>query len=168
MLKVTKRIYIGHSDKRCFWGKGANTIEYTGKKWNSVLLLSCSGKSHNSIWEQTVRVSAVLYWKGQIRDRKLITTPVTVMDVMPTILELLNDRANVIPTDGKSLLPVLFNESQQSQHEFIFHYVEITKPAAVTSGPYKVVYTDTQGTDCQLTYYLFVTDAPILFRKCHW
>ena len=93
----------------------------------------------------------MLSWKGQIRDRKLITTPVTVMDVMPTILELLNDRANVTLTDGKSLLPVLFNESQQSQHEFIFHYVEITKPAAVTLGPYKVVYTDTQGTDCQLT-----------------
>lgn len=73
------------------------------------------------------------------------------MDVMPTVLELLNDRADATPTDGKSLLPFLFNESLESQHEFIFHYVEITKPAAITSGPYKVVYTNTQGTGCQLT-----------------
>lgn len=67
------------------------------------------------------------------------------MDVMPTVLELLNHSADAFYTDGKSLLPVLFNSSQESQHKYIFHYIEVTKPAAVTSGPYKAVYTDNKG-----------------------
>lgn len=103
------------------------------------------GKSRNGIWEQTIRVPAVLTWRGQISDRQLIKTPVTVMDVMPTVLELMNYSTNELHFDGKNLLPVLFSTSQASQHEHIFHYVEVTKPAAITAGSYKVVYTDMTG-----------------------
>lgn len=84
-------------------------------------------------------------WKEELAGRQIIKTPVTVMDVMPTVLELLNHSADAFYTDGKSLLPVLFNSSQESQHKYIFHYIEVTKPAAVTSGPYKAVYTDIKG-----------------------
>ena len=102
-------------------------------------------KRQGSIWEQTICVPTVLNWKGRIKDRWLISTPVTVMDVMPSVLELLNVSSAAVHTDGKSLLPVLLNTSQESQHEYIFHYVEVTKPAAVTTGPYKLIYTDTKG-----------------------
>ena len=85
-------------------------------------------------------------WKEEIAERQIIRTPVTVMDVMPTILELLNHSTGAFYSDGKSLLPVLFNLSQESQHKYIFHYVEVTKPAAVTSGSYKAVYTEIKGT----------------------
>ena len=88
---------------------------------------------------------AVMRWKEELTGRQIIRTPVTVMDVMPTVLELLNHSADAFYTDGKSLLPVLFNSSQESQHKYIFHYIEVTKPAAVTSGPYKAVYTDNKG-----------------------
>ena len=67
------------------------------------------------------------------------------MDIMPTVLELLNHSADALQSDGKSLLPVLFNTSAESQHEYIFHYVEVTKPSAITTGSYKVVYTDIKG-----------------------
>lgn len=78
-------------------------------------------------------------------DRRLIKTPVTIMDVMPTVLELLNYSANALQSDGKSLLPLLFNTSQEAPHDYIFHYVEVTKPAAVTAGAYKVIYADMKG-----------------------
>ena len=87
----------------------------------------------------------VIRWKGQLTERQIIRMPVTVMDVMPTVLELLNHSTGALYSDGKSLLPVLFNSSQESRHKYIFHYVEVTKPAAVTSGPYKVVYTEIKG-----------------------
>ena len=80
-------------------------------------------------------------------ERQLIKTPVTVMDVMPTVLELLNHSADALQSDGKSLLPVLLKTSTESQHKYIFHYQEVTKPAAITSGPYKVVYTDMKGSN---------------------
>ena len=108
-------------------------------------LLHDLGESKNSIWEQTIRVPAVLKWTGQIMDRRLIENPVTIMDIMPTVLELLNYSANALQCDGKSLLPVLFNTSQESQHGHIFHYVEVTKPAAVTTGAYKVIFADVKG-----------------------
>lgn len=88
---------------------------------------------------------AVMRWKEELTERQIIRMPVTVMDFMPTVLELLNHSADAFYSDGKSLLPVLFNTSQESQHKYIFHYIEVTKPAAVTSGPYKVVYTEIKG-----------------------
>ena len=71
---------------------------------------------------------------------------------MPTVLELLNHSADALQSDGKSLLPVLFNTSAESQHEYIFHYVEVTKPSAITTGSYKVVYTDIKGNNEQIQY----------------
>ena len=72
------------------------------------------------------------------------------MDIMPTVLELLNHSADALQSDGKSLLPVLFNTSVESQHEYIFHYVEVTKPSAITAGSYKVVYTDIKGNNKEI------------------
>lgn len=105
-----------------------------------------AGGSKRDTCERIVRVPAVMRWKEEITGRQIIRTPVTVMDVMPTVLELLNHSTGAFYSDGKSLLPVLFNLSQESQHKYIFHYVEVTKPAAVTSGPYKAVYTEIKGT----------------------
>lgn len=124
-----------------------------------ILLNSIREKRQGSIWEQTICVPTVLNWKGHIKDRWLISTPVTVMDVMPSVLELLNVSSAAVHTDGKSLLPVLLNTSQESQHEYIFHYVEVTKPAAVTTGPYKLIYTDTKDDG---TAEIF--DPPLLFN----
>ena len=108
------------------------------------MLVSIDG-SKNYIWERTIRVPAVIRWKGVVTEGQVIRSPVTIMDVMPTVLELLNYSASALPSDGKSLLPVMFNSSEESKHKHIFHYVEVTKPAAVTSGPYKVVYTGIKG-----------------------
>ena len=99
----------------------------------------------NRIWEQTIRVPAVMRWKGKLKENQIIKTPVTIMDVVPTVLELLNESAEAMYLDGKSLLPVLLNSSVNSQHKYIFHYLDVTKPAAITSGSYKVVYTEIKG-----------------------
>ena len=107
---------------------------------------SLAGSSKSDTCERIIRVPAVMRWKEELTERQIIRTPVTVMDVMPTVLELLNHSTGTFYSDGKSLLPVLFNSSQESQHKYIFHYVEVAKPAAVTSGPYKVVYTEIKGT----------------------
>ena len=88
---------------------------------------------------------AVIRWPEHVLPSQIIKTPVTIMDIMPTVLELLNHSADALQSDGKSLLPVLFNTSTEARHEHIFHYVEVTKPAAITTGPYKVVYTDMKG-----------------------
>lgn len=84
-------------------------------------------------------------WKGKLKEKQIIKTPVTIMDVVPTVLELLNESTEAVYLDGKSLLPVLLNSSAEFQHKYIFHYLDVTKPAAITSGSYKVLYTGVNG-----------------------
>ena len=103
-------------------------------------------------------------WKEELAGRHIITTPVTVMDVMPTVLELLNHSADAFYSDGKSLLPALFKMPQESEHKYIFHYIEVTKPAAITSGPYKVVYTEIKGKYQVFEMEVFVFGSQCLLR----
>ncbi|XP_078350897.1 arylsulfatase L-like [Oculina patagonica] len=141
----------GHVDEYC------DSCSVDGNEERDSMHLG--GSSKNGIWERTIRVPAVMRWKGELTEKQIIRAPVTVMDVMPTVLELLNHSADVLFSDGKSLLPVLFNTTQESQHKHIFHYVEVTKPAAVSSGPYKVVYTEMKD-DRGLHYF----EPPLLFN----
>ena len=128
---------------------------------------SLAGSSKSDACERIIRVPAVMRWKDELTERQIIRTPVTVMDVMPTVLELLNHSNGAFYSDGKSLVPVLFNSSQESQHKYIFHYVEVTKPAAVTSGPYKVVYTEIKGKHqvCEMQQ-IFATWVIVLSLAC--
>ena len=120
-------------------------------------MLLSPGTCHNDIWEGTIRAPAVIRWKRHLEGKQRVVSMVTVMDVMPTVLELLNYSTDSLELDGKSLLPLLFNTSKESVHNFVFHYLDIVKPAAVSFGPYKAIFTEIKGA-C-VTYFNFLYET---------
>jgi len=69
---------------------------------------------------------------------KYIDTPVKSLDIVPTILDVLNVKANIL-FDGKSLLPLIQgNEDEYSSNEPIFSEIW-TKYLAVRKGEWKLI-----------------------------
>ena len=86
-----------------------------------------------------------MQWKGRIQGGQIIHSAVTSMDLLPTVLEAIGQKGSNSEWDGKSILPMLLNKTVGSPHDFIFHYTDVTKPAAVTFGCFKVVYSSQTG-----------------------
>lgn len=76
---------------------------------------------------------------------KTVTQTVTLMDVMPTILHLTNSSYSNDALNGKSMLG-LINGTVESLHSYIFHYLDVTRPSAVTYNMKKVFYSSITGT----------------------
>ncbi|PVD27835.1 hypothetical protein C0Q70_13010 [Pomacea canaliculata] len=75
--------------------------------------------------EGAFRVPGIVRWPARIPAGQVIDEPVSLMDIVPTIADLLHvplpgDRV----IDGKSLVPLLTGETQTSAHEFLFHYCQ--------------------------------------------
>ncbi len=61
-----------------------------------------------SVMEGGLRVPAILEWPGVIKERRVITQPVSGLDQYPTITDILGIRPdNQKPSDGVSLLPLI-------------------------------------------------------------
>ena len=74
-------------------------------------------------WEGGVRMPTIVSWPGHIPTGITIDEVTSSMDLLPTISKLTGaDLPDDRIVDGKDLLPLLTNQTQQSSHEFIFHY----------------------------------------------
>ena len=91
------------------------------------------GKSEPDNWESQIKVPLYLKWPKKWKGGWTINITITLLDVMPTILELMNQSFSNETIDGKSLLPLLSNSSDLL-HKFVFHYIDVTCPSAVTYG----------------------------------
>ena len=98
------------------------------------------------MWEGVIRVPALIRWTGKIQGGQTVNTTASLTDLMPTVLELTNQSADEVPSDGQSLLPVLFDSATEHLNRFIFHYTDIAKPAAVSFGSFKLVFFTYKGT----------------------
>ncbi|XP_038049728.1 steryl-sulfatase-like [Patiria miniata] len=89
-------------------------------------------------WEGGIRVPGIIKWTGKIPNAHTINVTTSLMDILPTVLDLIEipySGNNVL--DGKSLVPLMFDKSLPSPHQFLFHYCDMHKPAAVTYGRFK-------------------------------
>ncbi|XP_037368633.1 steryl-sulfatase isoform X2 [Talpa occidentalis] len=79
------------------------------------------GKANN--WEGGIRVPGLLRWPGVIPAGLESDQPTSNMDVFPTVVKLAGAQ---LPADriidGRDLMPLLRGQTQQSDHEFLFHY----------------------------------------------
>ena len=84
-------------------------------------MLSFIGKGQ--CWDGGVRMPTVVSWPGHIPAGISIDQPTSSMDLLPTVAKLTGaDLPQDRVIDGKELLPLLTNQTQESSHEFIFHY----------------------------------------------
>lgn len=86
-----------------------------------------------------MRVPGIAYWPGTVQP-KLSSAVVSTMDVTATILDL---AGTSFPSgkiyDGKSLVPLLMNRTEDTPHEALFHYCGDTL-MAVRYKQYKLRY----------------------------
>ncbi|XP_033113937.1 arylsulfatase-like [Anneissia japonica] len=96
--------------------------------------------SKMSNWEGGIRVPGIIRWPGKLPQNSTIKEVTSIMDIMPTILEIVGLPLNITnsPMDGKSLLRFASNVHANSQHKALFHYCEMSGPSAVTYGQYKL------------------------------
>ena len=84
-------------------------------------------------------------WPNMTHRGKTINQTVTLMDIVPTILALTNTSySNNGTLNGRSLIGLL-EGTAETLHPFVFHYLDVTRPSAVTHDKYKVFYSTVSG-----------------------
>ena len=111
------------TEERAHFG-GGNSGPYRGAK-------SC-------LFEGGFRVPASISWPAKLPNNEVRDQFAVNADWMPTLAELCNIGLNTKELDGKSLLPVIKNNSAKSQHNTIFSW-QHGKQWATRSGKWKLL-----------------------------
>ncbi|KAL8576161.1 hypothetical protein ACOMHN_027819 [Nucella lapillus] len=130
-----------------------------------------SGGKGDGSTEGSFRVPALVRWPGQFPAGSVVTEPVSMMDVLPTLAELFHtDVTAGHVMDGKSLVSLLKRQVTVSPHEFLFHYCGVDVHA-VTYRPrsghkiwklmFREVSPEAKGHKCLNAYHL---DPPKLYE----
>ena len=100
-----------------------------------------------SVYEGGVRVPAFACWPGTISPGRLINTPLSTLDYLPTIQGLIGyQMKDNRPIDGVDILPILTGESN-TRPPIPFR---VAKTASLIDGQYKLVIRDYSGATAEL------------------
>ena len=96
------------------------------------------------LYEGGIRVPAIARWSGNVPADTLCETPVTTIDVYPTLLELATaDPLEDQPVDGVSLATLLRDPSAEIGRDTIYwhlpHYHHSTPASAIRRGAWKLI-----------------------------
>ncbi len=103
------------------------------------------GKSF--VYEGGIRVPGIMHWKDQIAPGQVVTEPVGLVDIMPTICALLDTghpRANTL--DGTSLLPLIDGQPLQRDQPLSWFFYRTSPEIAMRIGDYAVLGRDLDST----------------------
>lgn len=103
------------------------------------------GKSF--VYEGGIRVPGILYWKNQIAPHQTIHTPTGLLDIMPTVSELVG-QAHPRPDqlDGTSLVPILKGEKLNRQKPLSWFFYRTSPEMAMRSGNYVILGSNQDST----------------------
>lgn len=88
-----------------------------------------------SLYEGGIRVPGIIEWLGHIKPQ-ITDFPASTMDIMPTIVDLLNLPEDcMLPVDGESIVPLFSGKTPQRSHPMAF----IKGGIALIDGRYKLV-----------------------------
>jgi len=95
---------------------------------------------HNTLHEEVLRVPLLIRLPGGARGGSRVPDPVRLVDVKPTLLDLLGIASGESLLEGRSLLPAIFGRSLEAQPL----YAEWKNPRrdmlALTEGGYKLIW----------------------------
>lgn len=75
-----------------------------------------------SYYEGGIRVPFFFLWKNKISPQRNTETPISHLDIFPTIMELLGDGSLDKEMDGNSLLPLLKEGTPLAERSFFWHF----------------------------------------------
>ncbi|XP_064603646.1 steryl-sulfatase-like [Liolophura sinensis] len=94
-----------------------------------------------SLKEGGIRVPAIISWPGHIPPGSQSNAVASLMDVFPTVQEILKIGNVNRFIDGKSLTAIFKDPGLIIHHELLLHFCEMSAVAAVSYGNYKLYYT---------------------------
>jgi choline-sulfatase len=94
-------------------------------------------------YEWSVRIPLIVNFPDQRYAGRQLTTPVSLLDLLPTLLDLAGvPEADRLPLDGRTLLP-LFNGSEEPERTVLaeYHVEKVKGPAFMARrGRYKYIH----------------------------
>ncbi|NOR73680.1 MAG: sulfatase-like hydrolase/transferase, partial [Draconibacterium sp.] len=97
-----------------------------------------------TLYEGGIRLPFCIRWPGKIAESSVYNKPVCSMDILPTILNILDDNAvNSSEITGKNLLPFILGEKENEPHDILYWW--INKQWAVRDTEWKLVYNNGFG-----------------------
>lgn len=112
------------------------------------------GKSF--VYEGGIRVPGILSWKNQIAPNQTISTPAGLIDIMPTISELVGQaHPQAEKLDGTSLVPILKGQTLDRQKPLSWFFYRTSPEVALRSGNYVML-----GSNQDSTLHTHRTTAP--------
>ena len=100
-------------------------------------------KAKQSIYEGGVRVPSLIYWKGQLTQFKT-EKMVTVQDVLPTLLAVIDEDASAEDFDGISQWPLIAEEADKDAPAYITHGMD---GEAIYRFPWKMLSLSSGGVE---------------------
>ncbi|WP_242205398.1 sulfatase [Aestuariivivens insulae] len=102
------------------------------------------------LYDGGIKVPLFVKWKGQLQAREDNQSLVMLMDVFPTLLDVVS--GETLQTDGKSFLPVLKNKTHWNDRTVYWHSSKArpvntgdTKSSAIREGDYKLIHWYEEG-----------------------
>jgi arylsulfatase A len=97
-------------------------------------------KGKTTLWEGGIRVPGIFSWPGVIAEGTIENRPAGVVDVFPTIKEIVGGEIDPeIVIDGSSLLP-LFQEGKFERSKPLYWFYPPSRPvAAIRQGPWNLI-----------------------------
>ena len=75
-----------------------------------------------SYYEGGIRVPFIIKWPAKINTSKKINTPITGLDIFPTLMDAINDTTTKHKLDGVSLLPLLVENKAIKERSLYWHF----------------------------------------------
>jgi arylsulfatase A-like enzyme len=111
--------------------------------WDNYPLRGAKG----TLYEGGIRVPMIIKWQGVVPPGTQTDTPVHIVDMFPTFVEVANGSIpNDKKLDGKSLVPVLTRDEEFEQRQLYWHHPHYlhdygkTPSSAIRDGKYKLIY----------------------------
>lgn len=103
------------------------------------------GKSF--VYEGGIRVPGILHWKGKIAGGQIIEKPAGLIDIMPTICDLIDQpHPNATKLDGTSLRPLILGETLERNRPLSWFFYRTSPEIAMRIGDHTILGKDLDTT----------------------
>ncbi|WP_439484497.1 sulfatase [Cyclobacterium plantarum] len=124
--EVENTFIVFMSDNGSYRGKNGSNGEFSNGK--------------TTLWEGGIRVPGIFKWPGVIDKGKVENRPAGVVDLLPTIQEIIGGNIySSIKIDGTSLLPLFNNEDFERKQPLYWFYPPSRPVAVIRDGPWNLI-----------------------------
>ena len=142
-------------------GAADNTIVFLASDNGPTDVASCEGLrgKKSFTWEGGIRVPAIVRWPGVVKAGSVRSEPVSGVDVLPTLCDVLDADLPGRTIDGQSMLPMLVGDQFQRTKPILTFFYRTSPAASMRMGDYVLIgHSDDEGR--KKTHAIAAADMP--------